>query len=286
MQIFYLQWSAVSPALSLLTHSSISSFLNFQRRPTLWASICFSLIHFLVVSYLMPRYFAISSAESHQSSTLWPLSVDYRESGFIWINIYRYVSNRKGRWCQIGVRGGMKKCISYWKWVWYESNKLRKAHIDTPSVLYHITCRGIECRKIFCVDADRDNFLDRLGNILKESSPPCYSWALIPNHLLLWTGKVSITDIIRRLLTCYAVRFNRRCRRLSFCLRWNYALTRPSSLWQASPKQDGAASCAWWIENEVVEYHFYSSRRCLKTSPRLRLPWIIPKTKMLGLASW
>jgi len=31
---------------------------------------------------------------------------------------------------------------------------------------------------------------------------------------------------------------------------------------------------------------FHSSMRCLKTSPILRLPWIMPKIKMLGLASW
>ena len=91
----------------------------------------------------------------------------------------------------------------------------RKARIDAPGALYHIICRGIERRKIFDDDADRNNFLQRLGIILKESSTPCYGWALIPNHfhLLLRTGKVPISTVMHRLLTGYAVSFNRRHRR-------------------------------------------------------------------------
>ena len=91
----------------------------------------------------------------------------------------------------------------------------RQARIDAPGALHHIICRGIERRKIFNDDADRDNFLERLGIIFKETSTPCYGWALIPNHfhLLLRTGKVPISTVMRRLLTGYAVSFNRRHRR-------------------------------------------------------------------------
>jgi REP element-mobilizing transposase RayT len=91
----------------------------------------------------------------------------------------------------------------------------RKARIDAHGALHHIICRGIERRKIFDDDADRDNFLQRLEIILKETSTPCYGWALIPNHfhLLLRTGKVPISTVMRRLLTGYAVSFNRRHRR-------------------------------------------------------------------------
>jgi len=91
----------------------------------------------------------------------------------------------------------------------------RKARIDAPGALHHIICRGIEQRKIFDDDVDRDNFLERLGNILIETSTPCYGWTLIPNHvhLLLRTGKVAISTVMRRLLTGYAVSYNRRHRR-------------------------------------------------------------------------
>lgn len=91
----------------------------------------------------------------------------------------------------------------------------RKASIDTPGALHHIISRGIERRKIFYNDADRDKFLERLETILTETSTPCYAWALLPKHfhLLSRTGKTPISIVMRRLLTGYAVSFKRRHRR-------------------------------------------------------------------------
>ncbi len=91
----------------------------------------------------------------------------------------------------------------------------RKARIDAPGALHHIIVRGIERRKIFYDNTDRDHFLERLGAVLAETSTPCFAWALIPNHLhmLLKTGSTPIATVMRRLLTGYAVSFNRRHRR-------------------------------------------------------------------------
>jgi putative transposase len=75
--------------------------------------------------------------------------------------------------------------------------------------------RGIERSKIFRNDKDRDNFLERIGVILSETKTPCYAWALMPNHfhLLLRTGPIPISTVMRRVLTGYATWFNRRHRR-------------------------------------------------------------------------
>lgn len=91
----------------------------------------------------------------------------------------------------------------------------RKARIDIPGALHHLIVRGIERKNIFRDDLDRNCFLDRLGNILTESATLCYAWALMPNHvhLLLRTGTVPIATVMRRLLTGYAVTYNRRHRR-------------------------------------------------------------------------
>ncbi|QWV97200.1 transposase [Geomonas nitrogeniifigens] len=88
----------------------------------------------------------------------------------------------------------------------------RQARIDAPGACHHIICRGIERRKIFLDDSDRDRFLLRLGQVLKKSSTRCFAWALIPNHfhLLLQTGNTPISDVMRRLTTGYAVEFNHR----------------------------------------------------------------------------
>jgi len=91
----------------------------------------------------------------------------------------------------------------------------RKARIDAAGALHHIIVRGIERRKIFRKDEDRGNFLERLGNIIADTQTQCYAWALISNHihLLLRTGSAPIATIMQRLLTGYAVSFNRKYRR-------------------------------------------------------------------------
>ena len=91
----------------------------------------------------------------------------------------------------------------------------RQSRIDVPGALHHIICRGKERRKIFRTNADRDNFLERLGGILLETKTPCFAWALIPNHfhILVRTGNAPISTLMRRLLTGYALSFNRRHRR-------------------------------------------------------------------------
>ncbi len=60
----------------------------------------------------------------------------------------------------------------------------RKARIDAPGALHHIIIRGIERRRIFSDDQDRDNFIERLGKIITETQTSCLAWALIPNHVL------------------------------------------------------------------------------------------------------
>jgi putative transposase len=70
----------------------------------------------------------------------------------------------------------------------------QKARIDAPGALQHIICRGIEDRQTFADDADRDNFVERLGQVLTETKIPCNGWALLPNlfHLLLRTGALPV----------------------------------------------------------------------------------------------
>jgi REP element-mobilizing transposase RayT len=91
----------------------------------------------------------------------------------------------------------------------------RKARLDTPGAIHHVIARGIEGRRIFRDEADRLDFLERLGRVLLETRTRCYAWALMPNHLhlLLRTGEAPLALVMQRVLTGYAVRFNRRHRR-------------------------------------------------------------------------
>ena len=91
----------------------------------------------------------------------------------------------------------------------------RSARLDAPGVLHHIIIRGIERRKIFRDDKDKDNLVDRLSILLPETQTACYAWAFMPNHahFLFRSGSAGISTLMRRLLTGYAIYFNRKYRR-------------------------------------------------------------------------
>jgi len=91
----------------------------------------------------------------------------------------------------------------------------RQARLDAPGLLQHIMARGIERREIFKDDQDRQSFLERLAVIFEKTQTQCYAWALIPNHfhLLLRTGQTPLSKVMRRLMTGYAVTFNKRHKR-------------------------------------------------------------------------
>ena len=100
----------------------------------------------------------------------------------------------------------------------------RQKRLDAPGQLQHVMARGIERRKIFLDDKDRESFLERLANILEETQTQCYAWALIPNHfhLLLRTGPTPLSKVMRRLMTGYAVTFNKRHKRAGHLFQNRY----------------------------------------------------------------
>ena len=91
----------------------------------------------------------------------------------------------------------------------------RTARLYAPGILHHIIIRGIERRKIFRDNQDRENLLARLAKLLPETKTACYAWAFLPNHahFLLQSGNLGVAALMRRLLTGYVVSFNRRHKR-------------------------------------------------------------------------
>jgi len=88
----------------------------------------------------------------------------------------------------------------------------RTPRLDIPHLLHHVIIRGIERCDIFRDDEDRTRFVERLGALLRETSTQCYAWALMRNHvhLLLMPMLQPLSVLMRRLLTGYAVVFNRK----------------------------------------------------------------------------
>lgn len=92
----------------------------------------------------------------------------------------------------------------------------RAARLDYPGALHHVIVRGIERRKIFRSDRDRKQFLARLAPLVTTSGAAIYAWALMPNHahVLLRTGNLPLSILMRRCLAPYALTFNRVHRRV------------------------------------------------------------------------
>jgi putative transposase len=87
--------------------------------------------------------------------------------------------------------------------------------LDAPGVLHHVMIRGIERRKIFRNNKDREDFIERLEDLCPAMQTACYAWAFMSNHahFLFRTGTVPLSRLMRRLLTGYVVGFNHRHRR-------------------------------------------------------------------------
>lgn len=100
----------------------------------------------------------------------------------------------------------------------------RLARLDIAGLLQHVIVRGIERRDIFNDDYDRQHFLDRFTKLLSETGVRCYALALLSNHfhLLLMPTSTTLSSFMRRLLTGYAVSFNRHNKRTGHLFQNRY----------------------------------------------------------------
>lgn len=103
----------------------------------------------------------------------------------------------------------------------------RRARIDYPGALHHVIGRGIERKFIFKQDKDKEAFHRRLRDNLSKSSMQCYAWCIMGNHfhLLLQTGKTTLAEFMRSLLTGYAVYYNKRHKRVGHLFQNRYQST-------------------------------------------------------------
>ena len=100
----------------------------------------------------------------------------------------------------------------------------RGARLDTPGTLHHVIVRGIERRNIVDDDQDRENFIERLGHVAEDTQTAIYAWTLLDNHahVLLRSGLAGISACMRRILTGYAISYNRRHRRYGHLFQNRY----------------------------------------------------------------
>ncbi|MFH1952840.1 MAG: transposase, partial [Pseudomonadota bacterium] len=100
----------------------------------------------------------------------------------------------------------------------------RLARLDAPGVLHHVIGRGIERKDVFLNSVDRNDFIARLAKLAQDGAMAVYAWSLLPNHfhLLCKTQQLPLSSSMRKLLTGYAVNFNRRHRRYGHLFQNRY----------------------------------------------------------------
>ncbi len=88
----------------------------------------------------------------------------------------------------------------------------RNPRIDEPDLVYHVIARGIERREIFKSNSDRDFFMAKLGKLALETGTQLYAYTLMPNHfhLLLRRRSTPTATFMQRMLTAYAIYFNKK----------------------------------------------------------------------------
>ena len=100
----------------------------------------------------------------------------------------------------------------------------RGPRIDYPGLLHHVIIRGIERKNILETDLDKTDFLERIEKVFKKSDAKIYAWALMSNHshLLIKTGNKLLSEMMRRILTGYAISYNKRHKRSGYLYQGRY----------------------------------------------------------------
>src|SRR6266704_991300 len=88
----------------------------------------------------------------------------------------------------------------------------RKLRIQYPGAVYHVKNRGDRRESIFHDDADRQRFIETLGEACDKTGRQVHAYCLMPNHfhLVVETPQPSLVAGMKWFLGTYTGRFNRR----------------------------------------------------------------------------
>ena len=88
----------------------------------------------------------------------------------------------------------------------------RKLRVEYAGAIYHVMNRGDRRELIFIDDADRQRFVDTLGEVCAKTGWQVHAYVLMPNHfhLLVETPQPNLVAGMKWLLGTYTSRFNRR----------------------------------------------------------------------------
>lgn len=105
----------------------------------------------------------------------------------------------------------------------------RHLRVEFPGAIYHVTVRMIgdwqaDQARLFQDDADRQRFLDRMAERVKQFHVRLYLFCLMTNHfhLVCETPEANLSRFMQSLTTAYTVYYNLRHRRHGHLLGGRY----------------------------------------------------------------
>ncbi len=100
----------------------------------------------------------------------------------------------------------------------------RPLRIEFEGAVYHVTSRGNAREDIFLDDEDREEFLERLGQVIDRFGWICHGYCLMTNHyhLLVETPAANLSRGMQLLNGTYTQGFNRRHRRVGHVLQGRF----------------------------------------------------------------
>ena len=96
----------------------------------------------------------------------------------------------------------------------------RRIRLDGPAVAHHVWMHAIGDSLLFLCADDFQDFVDRLCRLCLECGARLFAWVLMGNHvhLVVQTSTGSLSRLMQRLNTGFAIRFNRRNGRRGYVL--------------------------------------------------------------------
>lgn len=100
----------------------------------------------------------------------------------------------------------------------------RKLRVQYEGAISHVTVRGVERRRIFDDDADRERFLNRLGEAVAEYGVRLYLFCCMRNHahVVCETPRANLSAFMLKLQTAYTVYYNLRHRRAGHLMQGRF----------------------------------------------------------------
>jgi REP element-mobilizing transposase RayT len=88
----------------------------------------------------------------------------------------------------------------------------RIPRVHFPGAIYHVMAKGVDDRDVYLCDADRRDFLEKMGRIAEAGGAKVIAYCLMGHHfhILIRVASVPLSVIMQRLVGGYAKVFNRR----------------------------------------------------------------------------